>query len=75
MPALEQDQRTPHYDKVRNIKWLVDDLRNGFRESFNLGPMIIIDKMMSRYTDKYCLNRQYIPKKPIKGGGANLVLE
>jgi hypothetical protein len=54
------------YDKLRQVRWLVDEIRNTCMREWSLGKFLIIEEMMVRYKGSYCPIRQYMPKKPEK---------
>jgi hypothetical protein len=56
----------PGYDKVRQVRWLVDEIWDACMREWQLGKFLTIDKMMVRYKGIYCPIRQYMPKKPEK---------
>jgi hypothetical protein len=55
------------YDKLRQVRWLVDAIRDACRREWSLGKFVTIDEMMKRYKG-YCPIRQYMSKKPKKWG-------
>jgi len=67
----EEVVSTPHivgYDKLWKMRWLLDDLRDRFKSSWNCGQYITVNEMMIMYKGKYCAIRQYLPSKPVKWG-------
>jgi hypothetical protein len=58
----------PQYDKLRQVRWFVDEIRNACKREWSLGKLLTIDEMMVRYKGSYCPIRQYMPKKPEKWG-------
>jgi hypothetical protein len=56
------------YDKLRQVRWFVDEIRNACMREWSLGKFLTIDEMMVRYKGSYCPIRQYMPKKPEKWG-------
>jgi hypothetical protein len=58
----------PDYDKIRQVRWLVEEIRSACMKEWSLGKFVTIDEMMVRYKGSYCPVRQYIPKKPEKWG-------
>jgi hypothetical protein len=56
----------PGYDKMGQVRWLVDDIRRACMREWNLGKYVIIDEMMIKYKGSYCPTRQYMPNKPEK---------
>jgi hypothetical protein len=54
------------YDKLRQVRWLIDAIRNACSREWSLGKFVTIDEMMVRYKGIYCPIRQYMPKKPEK---------
>jgi hypothetical protein len=64
----------PGYDKIRQVRWLVEEIRSTCMKEWSLGKFVTIDEMMVRYKGSYCPIRQYMPKKPEKWGIKFLVL-
>ena len=60
------ERRDPRYDKMRQVKWLVNEVREACMRKWILGEFLTIDKMMVRYKGTYCSIRQYMPRKPQK---------
>jgi hypothetical protein len=58
----------PGYDKLHQVRWLVDELRRLFRREWELGEFLTVDEMMIGYKGTYCPMRQYLPNKPCKCG-------
>jgi hypothetical protein len=56
------------YDKLRQVRWLVDAIRDACSKEWSLGKFVTIDEMMVWYKGSYCPIRQYMPKKPEKWG-------
>ena len=54
------------FDKLVKLKWLLNEIRDQCKDMWNLGDKVTIDEMMIQYKVKYCLIRQYMPKKPTK---------
>jgi hypothetical protein len=48
----------PKYDKVRQIRWLLDEIRNACMREWSLGKYLTIDEMMVRYKGSYSPIRQ-----------------
>ena len=55
------------YDKMGQVHWLVDEMRDKFRSHYNIYKFLIIDELMIGYKRKYCPAYQYMPKKFQKG--------
>ena len=64
-PALYKHIRKgePLYDKLRQVWWMVDDIREACMREWSLGKFLTIDEMMVLYKGSYCNIRQYMPKK------------
>jgi hypothetical protein len=62
------DRKEPGYEKMGQVHWLVDIIREAYMRDWMLGKYITMDEMMINYKDNYCLARQYMPKKPQKWG-------
>jgi hypothetical protein len=56
------------YDKLRQVRWFVDEIRNACMKKWSLGKFLTIDEMMVRYKGSYYPIRQYMPKKLEKWG-------
>jgi hypothetical protein len=42
------------YDKLKQVRWLVDAIQNTCRKEWLLGKFVTIDEMMVRYKGSYC---------------------
>ena len=60
------NRELPNYDKMGQVREIVDKVRENFKKAWNLGMYLTIDEMMIRYKGIYCPARQYMPKKPQK---------
>jgi hypothetical protein len=58
----------PSYDKLRQVRWFVNEIRNACMREWLLGKFLTINEMMVCYKGSYCPIRQYMPKKPEKWG-------
>jgi hypothetical protein len=58
----------PSYDKLRQVRWLVDEIHNACMKEWSLEKFLTIGKMMVCYKGSYSPIRQYMPKKPEKWG-------
>jgi hypothetical protein len=56
----------PVYDKIRQVRWLIEEIRSACMREWSLGEFLTIDEMIIRYNGTYCPIRQYMPKKPEK---------
>jgi hypothetical protein len=54
------------YDKLRQVRWLVNEIRNACTKEWSFGKFLTINEMMVYYKGSYCPIRQYMPKKPEK---------
>jgi hypothetical protein len=54
----------PQYDKLRQVRWLVNEIRNACMREWSLEKFLTIDEMMVRYKGSYSSIWQYMPKKP-----------
>ena len=63
-----RDQNAQGYDKMGQMRWLVDEVREKFGSHYNLGKFLTIDELMIGYKGKYCPALQYMPKKLQKWG-------
>jgi hypothetical protein len=62
------ERRDDRFDKIRQVRWLVDAIRNACKVVWSLGKYLVIDKMMIRYKGSYSPIGQYMPNKPQKWG-------
>jgi hypothetical protein len=44
----------PGYDKIRQVRWLVEKIRSACMREWSLGNFVTIDEMMVRYKGSYC---------------------
>jgi hypothetical protein len=58
----------PGYDKLQQVRWFIDFIRDAYMREWSLGKFVTIDEMMVRYKGSYCPICQYMPKKPEKWG-------
>jgi hypothetical protein len=58
----------PGYDKMEQVRWLVNDIRRACMREWNSEKYVIIDEMMTQYKGSYCPACQYMPNKPEKWG-------
>ena len=56
------------YDKLRQVRWLVNEIQYACTREWSLEKFLTIDEMMVHYKGSYCPIRQYMPKKPKKWG-------
>ena len=63
-PSYIDDPLLPGYDKMRQVRPVMDIVRLNFMSAWQLGPFLTIDEMMIRYKGSYCPARLYMPKKP-----------
>ena len=61
-----RDRNSSGYDKMGQMRWLVDEVRENFRSYYNLGKFLTIDELMIGYKGTYCPTLRYMPKKPQK---------
>jgi hypothetical protein len=62
------DRNLEGYNKMGQVRGMVDVVRGRFKVVWNLGKFLTIDEMMIRYKGTYCPVRQYMPKKPQNWG-------
>ena len=60
------EREEPGFDKFRQVRWLVDTIRDACKAVWSLGKYLAIDEMMIRYKGSYSPIRQYMPNKPQK---------
>ena len=58
----------PRYDKIRQVREVVNSMKNNFITAWKLGKFLTVDEMMIQYKGTYCSAYQYMPKKPQKWG-------
>ena len=56
------------FDKIWQVRWLVDKIREACKAVWSLSKYLVIDEMMIRYKGSYPPIRQYMPNKPQKWG-------
>jgi hypothetical protein len=56
----------PKYDKLKQVRWLINEIRNACMREWSLEKFVTIDEMMVCYKGSYNLIRQHMPKKPEK---------
>ena len=49
-----RDRDLPGYDKMGLVQGICDQVRETFRNCWNLGKFLTIDEMMVRYKGTYC---------------------
>jgi hypothetical protein len=62
------DRNLEGYNKMGQVRGMVDVVRGRFKVVWNLGKFLTIDEMMIRYKGTYSPVRQYMPKKPQNWG-------
>jgi hypothetical protein len=62
------ERGSPGFDKLRQVRWLVEEIRENCKKVWALGKFLTIDEMMVRYKGTYSPIRQYMPNKPQKWG-------
>jgi hypothetical protein len=50
-------------DKLWQVRWLVEAIRENYKKVWALGKYLTIDEMMVRYKGIYSPIRQYMPNK------------
>ena len=63
-----REKDLPGYDKLRQVRWLIEYIKNNRRNLWTLGKYCTIDEMMICYMGSYCPLRQYMPQKPQNRG-------
>jgi hypothetical protein len=58
----------PGYDKMGQVHWLVDEIREACMRKYCLGKYLTVDEMMILYKGSYRPARQYLPNKPCQWG-------
>jgi hypothetical protein len=61
-----REEGLPGYDKLGQVRWLVNAIRDSCKRVWKLGKFCTIDEMMIRYKGTYCPLRQCMPHKPQK---------
>jgi hypothetical protein len=62
------ERGSPGFDKLHQVRWLVEEIRENCKKVWELGKFLTINKMMVRYKGTYSPIRQYMPNKPQKWG-------
>lgn len=62
------DKALPGYDKMGQLRWLINEIRGSCQRAWNVGKFGSVDEMMIRYKGTYCPARQYMPQKLQKWG-------
>jgi hypothetical protein len=44
----------PGYDKIKQVRWFVDEIKSTSMKKWSLGKFLTIDEMMVRYKESYC---------------------
>jgi hypothetical protein len=63
-----REKESPDYDKLGQVRWLVNAIRDSYKRVWKLEKFCTIDEMMIRYKRTYCPLRQYMSQKPQKWG-------
>jgi hypothetical protein len=58
----------PGYDKIRQVRWLMEEIKSACFEGMVTRQVVTIDERMVLYKGTYYPLRQYMPKKPEKWG-------
>jgi len=66
--AKVQDRKSPSYDKLHKVRWLVDDICSNFQALWSPNQQVSVDESMVMYKGKYSPIRQYMPNKPVRFG-------
>lgn len=67
-PIHVQDRKSPIYDKLHKICWLVDDVYVSFKNMWASNQQVTINDSMVLYKGKYSPICQYMPNKPVRFG-------
>jgi hypothetical protein len=67
-PPSASTPRTPSYDKLHKMRWMLDEVRDRFKSMWCPNQQVTVDESMLTYKGKYCPIRQYMPKKPVRFG-------
>jgi hypothetical protein len=57
------ERGTVGFDKLWQVRWLVEAIRENYKKVWALGKYLTIDEMMVRYKGIYSPIRQYMPNK------------
>ena len=68
LAAYVRDRNRPGYDKMGQVRWLINVIWEKCMETWNVGQFATVDKMMIRYKGTYCPACHYMPQKPQKWG-------
>ena len=55
------------YNKMRQVRWLVNDIRDACMREWALCKFVIIDEMMIQYKGSYCYARNICPRNHKNG--------
>ena len=72
-PAVYGHIRTgePGYDKIRQVRWLVEEIRSAYMRQWSLGKFVTIDEMMVRYIKGCIVLFVSICRRNQRSGGSN----
>jgi hypothetical protein len=56
-----REKGLPDYDKLGQVRWLVNAIRESYKRVWKFGKFCTIDEMMVRYKGTYCPLQQYMP--------------
>ena len=59
-----KEKKLPRYDKMGQLRWLLNAIRDRCKRAWKLAKFVIIEEMMIRYKRSYCPSRKYMPNKP-----------
>ena len=64
-----KDKNLSDYDKMGQVREVVNIIRTNFMRAWKLGKFLIVNKMMIQYKGSYCCACYYMPKD-LKNGGS-----
>ena len=67
------EKGSPVFDKLHQVWWLVEEIRENCKKVWELGKFLTIDEMMIRYKGTYFPNSSINAKKTSKMGVEDLV--
>jgi hypothetical protein len=67
-PPHVTDLKSPSYDKLHKIWWMMDEVRDHFKAMWSPNQQLTVDEGMIMYKGKYFPIRQYMPYKLVRFG-------
>jgi hypothetical protein len=67
-PTSASEKSSPSYDKLHKLRWMIDEVRDHFKNMWSPNQQLTVDESMLMYKGQYCPIRQYLPKKLVRFG-------